>query len=121
MKMKLPASSLLALTALLPVRAKAQVPVPIFEIAPGQSTIRFNVKSSVAITGKFDKWDATLTFTSADVTTGVLNIKIQAATVDTGSGMKNNKLKGKDFFYVEQNPLITFKSTKGRADRSKYI
>ena len=26
--------------------------------------------------------------------------------------MKNNKLKGKDFFNVAQDPLITFKSTK---------
>ena len=26
--------------------------------------------------------------------------------------MKNNKLKGKDFFNVEQDPLITFKSPK---------
>jgi polyisoprenoid-binding protein YceI len=32
--------------------------------------------------------------------------------VDTGSGMKNGKLKGKDFFDVEHNPLITFHSTK---------
>jgi polyisoprenoid-binding protein YceI len=47
-----------------------------------------------------------------DVTTAVLDIKIQAASVNTGSGMKNNKLKGKDFFNVEQDPLITFKSTK---------
>jgi polyisoprenoid-binding protein YceI len=41
-----------------------------------------------------------------------LDIKIQAATVDTGSGVKNGKLKSKDFFDVEKNPLITFKSTK---------
>ncbi|MGC2768882.1 MAG: YceI family protein, partial [Candidatus Acidiferrum sp.] len=60
----------------------------------------------------FDKWDATLTFTSPDVTTGVLDIKIEADSVDTGSGMKNGKLKGKDFFDVKQNPFITFKSTK---------
>jgi polyisoprenoid-binding protein YceI len=33
--------------------------------------------------------------------------------VDTGSDMKNGgKLKGKDFFDVEQNPVITFKSAK---------
>jgi len=32
--------------------------------------------------------------------------------VDTGSGMKNGKLKGKDFFDVQQNPLITFRSAK---------
>ena len=85
---------------------------PIFEISPMESTINFHVKSSVKIAGKFDKWDATLTFTSPDETTGVLEVKIQAATVDTGSGMKNRKLKSRDFFDVEQNPLITFKSTK---------
>ena len=85
---------------------------PIFEISPIESSINFHVKSSVKIAGKFEKWDATLTFTSPDETTGVLEVKIQAATVDTGSGMKNRKLKSRDFFDVEHNPLITFKSTK---------
>jgi polyisoprenoid-binding protein YceI len=62
------------------------------------------VKASTTIAGKFDKWDATLTFTSPGETTGVLEVKIQADSVDTGSGMKDGKLKGKDFFDVEQNP-----------------
>jgi polyisoprenoid-binding protein YceI len=70
------------------------------------------VKSSVTIAGKFDKWDASLTFSSGDETAGVLEIRIEAASVDTGSGAKNSKLKGKDFFDAEQNPYITFKSTK---------
>jgi polyisoprenoid-binding protein YceI len=93
----------------------AQTPattVPVFVITPEDSTVKFNVKASVAIAGDFNKWDSTLTFTSPDVTTGVLDIKIQADSVNTGSGMKNGKLKGKDFFDVKQNPLITFKSTK---------
>jgi polyisoprenoid-binding protein YceI len=47
-----------------------------------------------------------------ELSTAVLDIKIQAASVDTGSGVKNGKLKGKDFFDVEHNPLITFHSTK---------
>jgi polyisoprenoid-binding protein YceI len=85
---------------------------PVFEITPVESWIKFDVKASTSINGKFDKWDASLTFTSPDETTGVLEITIQAASVDTGSGMKNGKLKGKDFFDVENNPLITFKSTK---------
>jgi len=77
------------------------------------SSIKFDVKgSSVKIAGKFDKWNASLTFASPDETTGVLEITIQAASVDTGSGMKNGKLKSKAFFDVEQNPVITFKSTK---------
>jgi polyisoprenoid-binding protein YceI len=41
-----------------------------------------------------------------------LDIKIQAGTVNTGSGMKDDKLKSKDFFDVKQDPLITFHSTK---------
>ena len=86
--------------------------VPVFEITPVQSTVKFDVEASVAIVGKFSKWDAKLTFTSPEVSTGVLDVKIQAGSVDTGSGTKNNKIKGKDFFDVEHNPLITFRSTK---------
>jgi polyisoprenoid-binding protein YceI len=86
--------------------------VPLFEVTPIHSSIKFEVKASVAIRGKFDKWDGTLTFQSPDVSTGVLEIKIQADSVDTGSGMKNNKLKGKDFFDVEHFSVMTFKSTK---------
>jgi polyisoprenoid-binding protein YceI len=86
--------------------------VPVFKVTPVESSIKFNVEASVAIEGKFDKWDASLTFKSPDVSTGVLDIKIQADTVETGSGVKNNKLKGKDFFDVKQNPYITFHSTK---------
>ena len=96
--------------ALLPPASRAQVPT--FVITPEQSTIKFYVKSSVDIEGHFDKWAATLTFTSPKISTGVLDIKIQADTVDTGSDMKDGKLRGKDFFDVKHDPLITFKSTK---------
>jgi polyisoprenoid-binding protein YceI len=85
---------------------------PVFTITQAESSIAFNVKASVAIQGTFDQWDASLTFASPDVTTGVLAVNIQAASVDTGSGFKDSKLKSDDFFAVDQNPLITFKSTK---------
>ncbi len=99
-----------AASLMLPSLIRAQAPV--FEITPQDSTVSFFVKASVALQGKFEKWDATLTFPSTDVSTGVMDIKIQAATVDTGSGMKNDKLKSKDFFNVKQDPLITFHSDK---------
>jgi polyisoprenoid-binding protein YceI len=97
-----------------PSLPQAQAPdgVPIIEIMKEDSSIKFQVKASVKIEGTFDKWDATATMTSADVETGVLDIKIQAASVNTGSGMKDGKLKGKDFFDAEHNPLITFHSTR---------
>jgi polyisoprenoid-binding protein YceI len=108
--MRLIALCLLA-SALLPSVSWAQE-APVFAITPVESSIRFDVEASVAIRGTFDKWDASLTFTSPDVTTGVLDVRIQAATVDTGSGLKNSKLKSSDFFDVARNPLITFRSTK---------
>ncbi len=109
MQMRSAILCLLAFT-LLPRASHAQVPV--FALDPGESTIKFSVKSSVAIVGRFDKWHATVTFSSPQVTSGELSIQIDAATVDTGSGMKNNKLKGKDFFDVQDYPTITFHSTK---------
>ena len=92
--------------------AQAPTGVPVFKITPGASNIKFDVEASVAIEGSFKKWDASLTFTSPDAASGTLFIKIDAASVDTGSGMKNSKLKSDDFFDVKNNPYITFKSTK---------
>jgi polyisoprenoid-binding protein YceI len=107
--MRLAILGLLALATLTPP-SRAQVPT--FTTTPEDSSIKFFVKASVALTGNFDTWDATLKFSSPDVTTAVLDIKIQAAAVSTGSDVKNKKLRSKDFFDVEQNPLITFHSTK---------
>ena len=97
-------------SAVFPSLGRAQVPV--FKIDTQDSSVKFSVKASVAIDGTFDKWNASLTFTSTDPESGALDIEIQAASVNTGSGMKDSKLKGDDFFDVKDNPLITFKSTK---------
>ena len=86
--------------------------VPVYEVTPVESTIKFGVESSVPIKGTFGKWNASLKFSSTDVRSAVLEIEIQADSVETGSGMKNNKLKGKDFFDAKNSPTITFKSTK---------
>jgi len=94
------------------IQAQNSAGIPVFEITPVNSQITFDVEASVDIKGTFKKWDATLTCTSTDAGTCVLDIKIQADSVDTGSGMKNGKLKGDDFFDVKDNPYITFHSTK---------
>jgi len=104
----------LLLSLLFVSAAIAQAPsdVPVFKVTPVKSTIKFGVKASVPIEGTFDKWDATLTFTSTAAESGVLDVKIEAASVNTGSGMKDGKLKSKDFFDAEHALYITFHSTK---------
>jgi polyisoprenoid-binding protein YceI len=93
-------------------RAQSSPGVPVYQITPVQSKIDFSVKASIALEGAFQKWSAALTFTSDDISTGVLDVNIQADSVDTGSHMKDDKLKGKDFFNVKNDPYITFHSTK---------
>ena len=111
--MRLPTFCLVACALMLSAtRAQAPAEVPVLKITPLQSTIDFGVKASVPIKGNFNKWDATLTFTSTDPSTGIFDIKIDAASVDTGSGMKDDKLKSKDFFNAKDDPYITFHSTK---------
>ena len=104
----------LAAFSLLTTPAGAQAPgaVPVFKITPVESTIKFHVAASVAIEGTFDQWEASLTFTSPAAESAVLDVKIQAASVNTGSGLKDGTLKGKDFFNVDEDPLITFHSTQ---------
>jgi polyisoprenoid-binding protein YceI len=103
----------LAFVLSLPVAlAQDMAGVPVFKVTPVKSTIKFAVKASVPIEGDFQKWDASFTVTSTAVETGALDIKIQAGSVNTGSGMKDGKLKSKDFFNAEQDPYITFQSTK---------
>jgi polyisoprenoid-binding protein YceI len=104
--------AVLCLLASAALPALSQDATPVFVISQEGSKITFFIKSSVALEGTFEKWEAPLTFTSTDVSTGVLDIKIQADSVNTGSGMKDGKIKGKDFFNVEEDPYITFHSDK---------
>ena len=86
--------------------------VPTYEVTPTESSIKFGVESSVSIKGIFERWNTSIQFSSRDVRSATLDIEIEAGSVNTGSHMKDNKLKGKDFFNVKESPLITFKSTK---------
>jgi polyisoprenoid-binding protein YceI len=99
----------LAFCALSPA-SRAQVPV--YEVTTLESTIRFGVESSVPIKGTFGKWNTSIKLSSVDVTSAVLDVEIEADSVNTGNGMKNSKLRSKDFFDVKDFPIITFKSTK---------
>jgi len=101
------------LLALVVVPSVSWAEAPVFAIVPDGSSVNFQVnKASVPIQGRFDKWTSSLTFSSPELSTGVLEIKVDAASVDTGSGLKNGKLKSAEFFDVKNNPVISFRSTK---------
>jgi len=103
---------LAGLLALMAVPTVSSAAAPVFAIVPSGSSVTFSVKASVPIQGRFDKWTSTLTFASTDLSTGVFEVKVDAGSVNTGSGIKDSTLKGSDFFDVKNNPVISFRSTK---------
>jgi polyisoprenoid-binding protein YceI len=107
-----PASAACLMAFLASPRASYTQELPTYEVTPSESSIKFGVESSVSIKGIFEKWNASIKFLSRDVRSAVLDIEIEADSVNTGSHMKDNKLKGKDFFNAKESPLIAFKSTK---------
>src|SRR6267378_8584407 len=58
----------------LPPASRAQVPV--YEVTPVESTVKFGVDSSVPIKGTFDKWKASMKFSTAEVRSGVYKLYI---------------------------------------------
>ena len=105
-------ASTACLMAILASPRASYAQVPTYEFTTVESSIKFGVESSVSIKGVFEKWNASIKFSSRDIRSAVLDIEIEADSVNTGSHMKDNKLKGQDFFNVKESPLITFKSTK---------
>ena len=108
--MRLPVICLVACALLCPPCRAQQVPV--FQVTPIQSSIRFNMKSSRPLTGNFDKWNATLTFASRDPTSAVFQVEIQTASVHSGNSKNDDALKSRDLLNIAQDPVISFKSNK---------
>jgi polyisoprenoid-binding protein YceI len=63
------------------------------------------------IDGTFKIKEATITAPNADFSDAAVTFTADAGTIDTDNDMRDEHLKGKDFFNVATYPDITFKST----------
>lgn len=100
-------------------------PVPVkYTLVPAKSKVQFFVSSSLSdVNGAFNTWTGTLKIPNPGTVNGVaLKLNINANSMTTGSSVKDGVIKGKDFFAVEQYPLITFVSTKvlSTSDTNKF-
>ncbi len=107
--MKLRAVSLLAPWFLC---AAASAQAPIWKADPVHSRVEFRVQHMVIseVTGRFTAFDAVLTQTGDDFTSGRIDASIQANSVNTDNAMRDSDLKSDNFLDVEKYPLITFRS-----------
>lgn len=64
------------------------------------------------VKGRFNALSGVATFDENDPERGVAEVEIDTKSISTNNGMRDDHLRSKDFFAVEQFPTATFKSTK---------
>lgn len=77
------------------------------------SEFGFKVRHFVSkVGGRFTKFDGTIEIDRANPTASSVNLKIEAASIDTGNPAREKHLNSPDFFDTAKFPEITFNSTK---------
>ncbi len=87
------------------------------------SKIEFHSSSTLAkVVGVFHSWEANMTMPTGKFAEASLQLEIEAASVATGSGLRDKEVKGKNFFAVQEHPKILFasKSIVSDGSPSKY-
>lgn len=81
------------------------------------SLIEFHASATFSkVAGVFHSWEADLKMPADKFTDAALVLEIDAASVTTGSGVKDKEIKGKNFFFVTEHPQIRFVSKGITAD-----
>ncbi|MBO0997818.1 polyisoprenoid-binding protein [Bacillus sp. SD075] len=83
-------------------------------VDPTHSAIEFSVKHMMIakVKGSFNKFEASILANPLDLTTAEIDFTVDVASIDTHNADRDNHLRSADFFDVEKNPTLTFKSTK---------
>ncbi|MCK1984959.1 MULTISPECIES: YceI family protein [Peribacillus] len=92
-------------------------------VDPTHSAIEFSVKHMMIakVKGSFNKFEANILANPSDLTTAEIDFTVDVASIDTRNADRDNHLRSADFFDVEKNPTLTFKSTKiVKTDEDEY-
>ena len=80
----------------------------------GHTHIGFTGRHMMVATvrGEFERFSGTVVFDERELTRSVVDIQIEAASVNTHNTQRDDHFRSADFFDVEHFPYITFKSTR---------
>jgi polyisoprenoid-binding protein YceI len=83
-----------------------------YVIDPVHSQVGFKIRHIVAkVSGRFTKFEGAIKIDTTDVAKSSVEVKIDAASINTDNEGRDKHLRGADFFEVEKFPAITFKSS----------
>lgn len=85
-----------------------------YEIDKAHTTVGFTAKHLAVSTvrGQFNKFEGQFEGPDDDVTKTAGELKVEVASLDTRTEMRDNHLRSADFFEADKYPYITFKLTK---------
>jgi polyisoprenoid-binding protein YceI len=84
-----------------------------FRVQPEASEVTFKATSRLMnADGRFHRVSGEIAVDPKDLATAHVSISVEAASIDTGIGMRDNHLKSEDFFDVKRFPYITFESAR---------
>jgi len=107
------AAALLLALASLPWSATARADALRFRIQPEASEVTFKATSRfMNADGRFHRLAGEVVVDPKDLTTAKVTLSIDATSIDTGIGLRDNHLRSEDFFDVRQFPTITFQSLR---------
>jgi polyisoprenoid-binding protein YceI len=84
-----------------------------YSVDKGHSEATFTVKHLVSkVSGRFNDFSGNVVIDAAKPEASSVEFTIKAASINTDNADRDKHLKTPDFFDVEKNPEITFKSSK---------
>src|SRR5499433_1851136 len=84
-----------------------------YRIQPEASEVTFRATSRLMnAEGRFHRVSGEVTVDPQDFSAAKITLSIEAASLDTGIGMRDSHLRSEDFFDVKRFPRITFESER---------
>lgn len=85
-----------------------------WQVDASHSSVQFSVRHMMVsnVRGEFRNLVGSATVDDADLTKSSIKAEVDAATINTGDGKRDEHLKSPDFFDVAKFPKLSFKSTK---------
>lgn len=85
----------------------------LFRLGPAEGSVSFKASSRLMdADGVFHRFQGEVRVNPAALDQAAVSLTVEAASVDTGIGRRDNHLRSEDFFHVARFPRITFTSRR---------